>query len=132
MSRSLLPCLLGVVLAGIPATLAAQCNLAPTAFADSVKVETNDVLVDVLANDVDPESQELAVTVTGHTCSGNVSQDSYQLLEIEAPLAADCQVNYRITDPGGLTATATVTVDLVDELFSDDFETGNTQKWDSP
>ena len=109
--------------------LQAQCNTAPVALPDTVRVETNAVLVDVLANDQDPDGDALSVSVTDHDCTGSVSVDSFQLVELTTPLSGDCNIAYQITDEEGLTATANVAVTLVAEIFSDGFSSGDTAAW---
>ncbi len=95
------------------------------------------VTVDVLANDTDPDGDSLAVTEAGPLRNG---QGEVTVLEgsrvnfVPAPDARPGTVSfqYRITDPGGLEATATVTIELTAErgnsaLVANDDEATTTE-----
>jgi len=61
------------VLAVVVATTAAhaQCNSTPIASGDNAEAASAAILIDVLANDTEPDGEALSVTVTGSTCSGS-------------------------------------------------------------
>ena len=112
--------------------LLAECNTAPTAVPDAAQTVDESLLVDVLSNDSDPEGQALTVSVVGTTCPGSATVDFDLVTLTPAPrLTEDCVITYRVTDEGGLFDTGTVTVALIDSIFSDDFETGDTSGWDA-
>ena len=108
----------------------AQCNTAPAAVNDSTTALDQPVLIDVLANDSDPEGQALTVVATGWTCPGTVTVD-FELLTFtpSEPLRQDCEIAYAVTDEGGLGATATVAVTFPRSIFADDFESGDVSAW---
>ncbi len=108
----------------------AQCNTAPTAADDVAWTYDQPVLIDVLANDSDPDGQALTVTATGSTCLGAVTVD-FELLTFTPgePVRQDCEIDYAVTDEEGLSASATVAVTFPVEIFADDFEAGDAAAW---
>jgi hypothetical protein len=97
---------------------------------DTTSTFTEKILVDVLANDTDPEGQALLVSVTGTTCPGTAAVELDLVAFTPQPrLSADCTITYQIEDDGGLSDTGTVTVELMSGIFSDGFESGNTSRW---
>ena len=113
-----------------PAVHGAGCNTAPQALDDAVSTYRDAVVVDVLANDDEPDGEALDVTLTGGTCKGAPTVElglvSY---EPNPPLAADCTITYEVRDESGDVATATLHVRFLADIFSDDFETGNASAW---
>jgi hypothetical protein len=116
---------------------AAQCNTPPTAVADSANTLDNKTLwIAPLANDSDPDGQQLTLTVVSENCPGTVTTDPAGLL-IYTPTSISgpeqgCSINYKIADGAGSTATAvvSVTVTAVTPLiFADDFETADLTAW---
>jgi len=116
----------------VPAAIDADCNTAPTAVDDTARAYDESIAIDALANDLDAEGQALALVVTSETCPGPVSV-AFDLVSYtpSTQLRQDCQIHYRVTDDEGLSATAKVTVSMITEIFSDDFETGNASSWSS-
>ena len=111
----------------------AACNTAPTAVDDETSTYDQAILIDVLANDSDPDGQGLTVALLSESCPGSVSVD-FELLTLtpSAPLSSDCTISYSVTDEGGLSATAAVQVRAASapaEIFSDDFESGGVSAW---
>ena len=69
-------------------------------------------LIDVLANDTDPDGDQLAIQTVGPVApvgSGMAAAVNGKV-SFTASVAGTSTFTYTITDPGGLTATATVTV----------------------
>lgn len=108
----------------------AQCNTAPTAVDDTAWTFDQPVLIDVLANDSDPEGQALTVTATGWTCLGSVTVD-FELLTFtpSEPVRQDCEIYYSVADEDGAQSAATVAMTFPSEIFSDGFESGDTSAW---
>ena len=120
--------LLSAVLGAVSAQ--AVCNTPPVTVDDAAKTVDEPVLIDALANDFDGEGQALVLTVDGTTCSGSVSVDMELItLTPAARLYEDCTIAYTVTDGGGLTDSATITVTIPSEIFADGFESGNTAAW---
>lgn len=109
-----------------------QCST-PVANADTVRAEpivAEAILIDVLANDIDPAGSPLSVTVTGHDCEGVVSVGSFEVVTyVPSSNPKDCTINYRAVNEDGEHSTSQVTVDLIFEIFADGFETGDTGRW---
>ncbi len=122
----------GVLIAAAASSAAGQgCNNPPQALGDVADHLGKLVVVDVLANDSDPDGEELSVAVAGWTCHGTV-QESLGLVTLspDPPAAEDCTISYRVTDErGGLSDLAVVEVQAVAELFADGFESGDVSAW---
>ncbi len=111
---------------------AAQCNADPVAAADAVVYTGGSiVVVDVLANDIEPDGEALTLDNLSTTCTGTVSEDLGLVTLTVTGFSGDCAIGYRITDESGGTDTATVTVSGATEIFADGFETGDTSRWAS-
>ncbi|MEE8507948.1 MAG: Ig-like domain-containing protein [Myxococcota bacterium] len=121
----------GLLLAVCPPA-SAQCNADPVAAADTVVYTGGPVVVvDVLANDVEPDGEALAVTPLSTTCTGILGEDLGLLTLTVTGFSGDCTIGYRINDESGGSDSATVTVSDGTEVFSDGFETGDTSRWAS-
>ncbi len=141
MSPPLRPCLLVglcAILAWLLAgPLAAQCNTAPTAVNDaSSTVDNQTLLIDVLANDSDPDGDRLAVVVVEiEGCPGQVTAGDFGLVTYEPASVPDpvtCEIHYQ-ADDGTASSEAVVTVEVIPfqpEIFADGFESGDTSAWD--
>ena len=124
---------LSLALAG---QLAAQCNAPPVAVADAASTADNQtLLIDVLANDSDPDGDPLGVDIESSTCAGTVAAGAFGLLAYEPdPVAAPvtCEIGYRAHD--GTTsspiAVVAVTVRASGMIFADGFESGDLSAWD--
>jgi Bacterial Ig domain len=108
----------------------ALCNGDPGAV-DDVVVYTGGaaLVVDVLANDSEPDGEALTVGNLSTTCTGTVSQDLGLVTLAVTSFSGACTIGYRITDERGSFDTATVSVLDGTEIFSDGFETGDTSQW---
>lgn len=115
------------------ASLSAQsCNTAPAAQSDFVEHFGGPVVVDVLANDAEPDGEALTVTSLSTTCTGTVSE-SLGLVTMTPTVAGpeDCSVSYRVRDErGSLSTTATVSISIAAAIFADGFESGDTSRWE--
>ncbi len=115
---------------GVPA-LAQDCNSAPLALNDQTVHEGQRVLIDVLANDVEPDGEAMTVTTGTTTCDGAVSED-FGLVSLEPAVPGEpevCEISYQVADEQGNTASATVFVSLSPLIFQDGFESGDTSVW---
>lgn len=107
------------------------CN-APIAMADVAENYGGALVVDVLANDRDPDGDELSVMVTG-TCPGATIEVRGSLIYVETtshqPLG--CTFGYRVTDVNGLVANSQIQLNAVTlgPIFNDGFEVGSTSRW---
>ncbi len=122
------PLLLLACLATAP--LLAQCDNNPIAVDDEVLLAATPVLIDVLANDQEPDGEALRLTVLSTTCplAFEVLFDVVRLTPTPAVRTA-CTVTYRIEDESQNFATATINVTPNGPLFADGFETGNSSQW---
>ena len=112
-------------------SFAQPCNSPPVAQNDFVEHFGGPVVVDVLANDVDPDGEALAVTSLSTTCNGTVSE-ALGLVTMTPTVTGpeNCAVSYRATDGrGSSSATATVSISIADAIFADGFESGGTSRW---
>ena len=119
----------GFVVLTTPAT-AQICNASPVAVDDEVIHEGVPMVIDVLANDVEPDGEALSVSVLSTTCGGTVSED-FGLVSLvpPAPTSEECTIAYRIEDTQGETDDATIFVRSSGLVFKDDFESGDTSAW---
>ncbi len=110
---------------------AQTCNSAPVASNDQAFHEGGLVLIDVLANDVEPDGEAMTVTTGTTTCAGAVSED-FGLVSLQ-PVAPggpeDCTIDYQVLDEQGNPAGATVYVRSSALIFQDGFESGDTSAW---
>jgi len=123
-------------LAWIPSSVSAQvCNQDPIASPDTTEAFLIPILIDVLANDTEPDGEVMSVLLQGGTCAsvGTVALilDVVQLTPPGTGLAAPCTIFYRVADESGnVSSTVTVTVDnQFDPIFVDGFESGTTSAW---
>ena len=117
---------------GSPASSSAQpCNSQPVAQNDFVEHFGGTVVVDVLANDTEPDGEALSVTSLTTTCAGTVSADlGLVIMASTSAGTEDCTISYRARDERGLSsAPATVVISRAASLFADGFETGDTSRW---
>ncbi|MEE8524451.1 MAG: cadherin-like domain-containing protein, partial [Thermoanaerobaculia bacterium] len=104
----------------------AQCNANPVAAADAVVYSGGPVLVvDVLANDVEPDGEALTIDNLSTTCTGTVSEDLGLVTLTVTGFSGDCTIGYRINDESGGSDSATVSILDGTEVFVDGFETGD-------
>jgi VCBS repeat-containing protein len=85
----------------------------PQAKNDIIAVAASDApVVDVLANDTDPDGDALAVQITTAPTTGTatVTADNRVSLGLPAGFRGFTRFNYRATDPSGLSSTATAVV----------------------
>ncbi len=132
MHRRLDPILLAVIylLAALASQAAAQCNLNPVANDDTLRYFGGSaVVIDVLANDLEPDGEVLTVGNLSTTCAGTVGGDFGLVTLTLASYSEECSIQYRITDESGRFDTATVTVADGTRIFLDDFETGDPSRW---
>ena len=111
---------------------AQPCNSAPLAQDDSAEHFGGPVVVDVLANDSEPDGEALTVTSLSTTCNGTVAGDLGLVTMTPATIGPeDCTISYRARDERGLSsATATVQITKSASIFSDGFESGDTSRWE--
>ncbi len=123
-------CLLAVAVAA--ATAHAQCNSTPIASGDNAEAASAPILIDVLANDTEPDGEALTVTVLASTCpaSTEIVLDLIRLTP-NPSIDANCTLTYRIEDETHHSTSATVAVKSIAVLFGDNFESGNANQWDS-
>ncbi|MBO3094808.1 Ig-like domain-containing protein, partial [Cellulomonas dongxiuzhuiae] len=97
-----------------PVTVTIIVNGRPVANGDTANVPTgsSDVVVPVLDNDTDPENGDLTVTVVTQPGQGSAValDDGTVRYTPAAGWAGEDELTYRVTDAGGLSSTATVTV----------------------
>lgn len=120
-----------LTLAAPPAVRGAGCNADPVAVDDDASAYSDPIVVDVLANDDDPDGEALTVTVTGGTCQGTTTvEQGLVSFAPNPPLTADCTITYEARDESGNVATATLRVGrLQTAIFADGFEAGNASAW---
>lgn len=118
----------------------ALCNTAPSATDDTAEALLDAVVIDVLANDFDPESEPLTLSILTNSCTGTVSVDrGLVVFNPSTQVNSNCTISYRVTDSGSLSADAMITVSALPipppppppptPIFSDGFESGNTNGW---
>ena len=92
-----------------------QVNEAPRASDDTARTrEDVMVVVDVMANDVDPDGDDLALETLWQPAHGTVrAVEGRVVYEPETNYHGMDRFTYRIADPDGLTATASVDVTVV-------------------
>jgi hypothetical protein len=99
-------------------------NQAPTANDDAVSVNEGDsVTFNVLANDTDPEGQDLDILGTPTAANGSVTFDAETGEITYTPnvgFTGTDTISYTAVDEGGLTDTATLTVNVVDVPLADE------------
>ncbi|HKJ16990.1 MAG TPA: Ig-like domain-containing protein, partial [Xanthomonadales bacterium] len=104
--------------ATVTVTVTERPNRAPVAVDDFAStVKNTELIIDVLANDSDPDGDPLSVIDVVHTTMGFATiQSDGTILYIPMPgwWGGDT-LTYTISDPDGLTATATVTLDVTEE-----------------
>ena len=88
-------------------------------------------VVDVLANDHSPAGLALSVQLQSSTCSGTVFalHDRIGLEPSPNGVSQSCQIQYRVVDEDGGTATAWLVLHELPGLFADGFEAGSTAGW---
>ncbi len=102
-------------------------NSAPTAQDDSVSTsEDTEILIPILANDRDPDGDDLDVTITSAPSNGFAALQGGSVLYTPATGFSGIDAfDYTVTDPDGEFATATVTIIVSDSnaapIAVDDF-----------
>ena len=116
-------------------TVLAVCNTAPTSNPDShtAPVANVPIVIDVLANDTDPNGQALTLVVVGDNCQGTATAD-HDLLRFDPQgkhLPSDCLISYQVRDESGaVSALRTIQITAAGILiFEDGFETGDMGAW---
>ena len=94
------------------ATVSIRVNQAPIANPDAASVKSNRAVeIAVLANDSDPDGDTLRVTAVSREVNGTATLVSNGVLFVPTPgVVGTGSFRYTITDPGGLQASAEVTV----------------------
>ena len=116
----------------LPTALPAQCNNAPIAQNDVTEASFRPILIDVLANDSDPDGEILTASVVSDTCPGTVTVD-FDLLRFDpqGSLASGCAITYEVRDERGATDRGTAQVNLLPGfIFGDSFESGSLSQWE--
>lgn len=117
----------------------AQCNQVPVAADDYVEYFGQQIFVEPMLNDSEPNGEALTLEVVSQTCGTpsigppvvvQIENGTLRLLPSQPGYLTLCSVNYRIEDERGFTATATVYLREA-ILFADGFESGTTGSWDS-
>ncbi len=110
---------------------AQTCNSAPVAIDDQASHEGGLVLIDVLANDVEPDGEAMTVITGATTCAGAVGEDLglVSLQPVGPGEREDCMIDYQVLDEQGNSASATVYVSPSALIFQDGFESGDTSAW---
>ena len=106
------------------------CNSDPVAVADEATyLGSPTVIVDVLANDSEPDGEALTVGSLSTTCAGSLAEGfGLVTLTVTGPFS-DCTISYQITDESGNSASGTVTVRDGTTIFLDGFESGDLSRW---
>ena len=124
---------ISVLLLGICPPALAQCNSNPIAVDDMAIYDGGSVLVvDVLANDVEPDGEALAVDMLSTTCPGTLSEDFGLVTWTGTNITSDCTISYRITDEDQNTDVGIVQVSIPADatiIFIDGFEAGDVSGW---
>ncbi len=121
---------LALALATASAVSAQPCNTAPQAVDDTALHLGDPIVVDVLANDIEPDGEALSVSSLSTTCAGTASEDFGLVTMVPASQVAEaCTIAYQVSDERGATSSATVVVTSSGALFKDSFESGNTSAW---
>jgi len=103
----------------------------PVAVDDDADVLANTATtIDVLANDHDVDGDSLTIMATSSAQHGAVSVDN-NIVTYTPSLGYEGYDSfvYDIVDGAGGTANATVNINVVGDVFHDDFETGDLQRW---
>ncbi len=111
-------------------SIAQDCNSAPVATDDETFHQGEMMVIDVLANDLEPDGEALTVTSVTTDCAGTLSED-FGLVTLLPPVAVseECTIDYDIEDEQGNQASATIFVRFTGLLFEDGFESGDTSAW---
>lgn len=120
----LLTCL--ALLAKVPAA----ANNNPIAVDDRAIHNGEVVIIDVLANDIEPDGEAMTVAVTMDNCEGAVSAD-FGLVSLHppAPASEQCTITYTVTDERGSTNQGEISIESGGVIFKDGFESGDTSAW---
>ncbi len=121
---------LALALTTASAASAQPCNTAPQAVDDNALHLGDPIVVDVLANDIEPDGEALSIAILSTTCTGSISEDFGLVTMVPASQVAEaCSISYQVTDERGATSGATVLVATSGALFKDSFESGDTGAW---
>ncbi|MEM7583802.1 MAG: Ig-like domain-containing protein [Acidobacteriota bacterium] len=128
------PLVLFVTLALLGAPpLSAQCNSDPIAAIDEVPHTGDPVVIDVLANDSEPDGELLQViSIESEDCDHADVFAAFDTVRFipTGRSSETCTITYRIQDESDRTADGTVNVISTGLLFKDGFETGDSSRWD--
>jgi uncharacterized protein (TIGR03382 family) len=129
----------GTATATVTVTVAATTNDPPDAVDDAFTVAQNSgaTVLNVLANDTDPDGDTLTVTAVTQPANGTVTLTGGTVrFTPVAGFTGTTTFMYTVSDPGGLTDTATVTITVssqpnrdpnaVDDTFTVDEDSGAT------
>ena len=113
------------VLASASSLLGQSCNQQPTAVNDAAEYRGEvDLWIDVLANDGEPDGEEVTVVLESHTCGSSQISIELDTLRLRIPLneTDDCSVSYYLEDAAGdVSPMASVSItDLL--IFGDRFD----------
>ncbi len=112
----------------------AGCALGPTAEDDEISALLESVVIDVLANDSEPDGQAMSIVQLSTTCPAMVAVD-FGLVRLTptTALTTDCQISYRVqNDDGQTSGLAAVQVSHIPSLiFADGFEGGSASAWEA-
>ena len=115
----------------------AQCNQVPVAADDYVEYFGQQIFVEPMLNDSEPNGEALTIEVVSQTCGNpaigppvvvQIENGTLRLLPTQPGYHTLCSVNYRIEDERGFTAAATIYLREA-ILFADGFESGTTNSW---
>ena len=119
----------------VTSALLAICNTAPTSSPDThlEPVANIPIVIDVLANDTDPDGQALTLLVVGENCEGTATADQ-DLLRFDPQgkhLPSNCLISYQVRDESGaVSALRTIQITAAGiVIFEDGFESGNSNAW---
>ncbi len=119
---------------GLAGPLTAQCNAPPVAVADAATtIYDRPLLIDVLANDSDPDGDLLTVSVVSDDCPGTLTAGELGLLTyVPAPASepVTCEIVYRAYDGTAWSPQVVVSVTFNPVIFTDGFESGDVTAWD--
>lgn len=105
-------------------------NNNPIASDDRARHNGEVVIIDVLANDTEPDGEAMTVTLTSDTCDGVVTTDfGLVILQPQSPASEQCTIAYNVRDERGSTSAAQVTIESGGVIFKDGFESGDKNAW---
>ncbi len=108
----------------------AQCDSAPIAVDDLASHEGRLMVIDVLANDAEPDGEALTLVDVDTDCDGIASHD-FGLVSLQPaePRSQACWIDYVVEDEQGSQATARIEIVDTGVIFRDGFESGDISAW---